>query len=299
MRICYVIMPFDSKFDSTYSTAIRPAIAKVSKLQGEAWECVRSDDIRVPGSITKEIITSLYTADLVIADLTGNNPNVLYELGVAHSAGRIVVMITQDITNLPFDINTYRVHSYEHTSDGLQSLGEYLSTTVVDALAGRVRMTNPVQDNAPLHHAEIILNLDVVRHLEKQVQHEVWLIEPSLDTDLKLFSAIIKDNLLNREIAYRYLIPKTQTSFKQYQRFISELGYDPGSHETLEVRTVEPYIIESEVVIYDPYTDREEVMVMSPRERDFIFWYRVGKTRGENIRDRFEILWDTASEPVA
>lgn len=297
-RTCYVIMPFDERYYSTYAEAIRPAVTRVSELRGERWRCVRADDVRVPGSITKEIITSLHTADVVIADLTANNPNVLYELGVAHSGGRTTIMITQDFEALPFDVNTYRVHPYDPSKQGLQNLREYLSDTIADVLTGRMKMTNPVRDHAPLQQAEMILNLKDVTEIESRAQQEVWLIEPSLDTDLKMFGSIIKNNILERGIRYRYLVPRTAGTLRQYRRFVAELEYDADAHDTLEVRTVEPYFIESEVVVYDPYTGREEVMIMSPRELEYVFWYRVGKTRGEEIRDRFEILWETVSKAI-
>ncbi len=297
-RVCYVIMPFDERYASTYSDAIRPAIEQVGRERDERWECRRSDDIRAPGSITKEIVASLHTADLVIADLTGHNPNVFYELGVVHSAGRLTIIITQEMSKLPFDIRTYRVYEYTAAEDGLRRLSEHLAATILDALAHGDHVTNPVLDFAPIRHSDIILRLDDVKQLETQVANEVWLIEPSLDTDLKMFNEIIKHNLLERKIRYRYLVPRTRGIFRQWERFVRDLGYDSESHHTLAVRTVEPHVIESEVVIYDPYAQQEDVLIMSPREQEFVFWYRVGKTRGESIRDRYEVLWESESRPV-
>jgi hypothetical protein len=208
-------------------------------------------------------------------------------------------MITQQITELPFDINTYRVHSYTPTGDGLHSLSDYLAFTILDALASNRRSTNPVWDFAPIRHADIILNLAHVLKLESIVTAEVWIIEPSLDTDLKIFGEIIKNNLSNRAIRYRYLLPQGRDVARQWERFVHELGYRDENGRSLAVRTVEPHVIESEVVIYDPYTGHEDVLIMSPREQEFVFWYRVGTTRGESIRDRFETLWEGASKPLA
>jgi len=297
-RLCYVIMPFNERYSATYTEAIRPAIQRVSRARNEQWECLRSDDIHVPGSITKEIVRSLHSADLVIADLTGHNPNVFYELGVVHSAGRTTVMIAQKIDELPFDINTYRVHPYEASADGLRMLSEYLSSTILDALAPSRRSTNPVLDFAPIRHADVILRLEDVMRIESAVNSEVWLIEPSLDTDLKMFGSVIRSNLTERSIRYRYLLPHSRSIARQWDRFVRELGYQPDNRQSLKVRTVEAHLIESEVVIYDPYTDHEDVLIMSPREQEFVFWYRVGTTRGETIRDRYEVLWESASNPL-
>jgi len=298
VRVCYVIMPFHERYAPAYTLGIRPAIDNIALQRGEKWECRRSDDIKVPGSITKEIVTSLHTADLVIADLTGNNPNVFYELGIAHSAGRPTVIITQHTEALPFDVNTCRIHAYEASAEGLPKLADSLSVTILDALANAEQMTNPVMDFAPVRYTQIILGLDSVKQIESSVANEVWVIEPTFDTDLKLFGEIIKRNIMERAVKYRYLVPRTSGITRQWVRFIRELGYDPAYQQTLEARTVDEHLIESEVVIYDPYASQEAVLIMSGRERDFVFWYRVGKTRGESIRERYEYLWDGVSEAL-
>jgi hypothetical protein len=296
-QICYVIMPFDKRFDPVYKEAIRPAIWEtLSEKCGESWDCRRGDDIRVPGSITREIVISLHTADLIVADLSENNPNVFYELGVAHSSARPTIMITRDINDLPFDIRQYRVHHYMETTDGLQNLRDWLSKAAFDVLSNKEQKTNPVLDFAPISRSEIILSLDDIKNIEKCVRNEVWIIEPTLDTDLKVFNGIIKTNLLERNVRYRYLLPLQTGARRQWQRFVQALGCD--KHDALEARTVEPYLVESEVTIYDPYTDQEDVLIMSPREHEFLFWYRVGRTRGESIRDRFDALWENIAKPI-
>lgn len=297
-RICYVIMSFHDRYTATYADAIKPAIKAISERRSEDWRCVRSDDIRVPGSITKEIVTSLHTADLVIADLTGHNPNVFYELGVAHSAARPTLMITQTIQELPFDINTYRVHSYSASRDGIVALREYLTAAILDLFVDEKRLTNPVLDFAPVRRAHLILALEDIEVMESAVAHEVWLIEPSLDTDLKILMNTVKHNLRDRSIKYRYLLPRSPNIATQWERFIQKLGYGHEPHPELQARTVEPHVIESEVVIYDPYYEKEDVLIMSPREQDPVFWYRVGRTRGESIRDRYDALWKNDSLPL-
>ena len=69
----------------------------------------RSDLDPTPGQITVQIIEALTTATVVIADLTGRNPNVYYELGVAHSFGIPVVSLISAASDLPFDMSSERV----------------------------------------------------------------------------------------------------------------------------------------------------------------------------------------------
>lgn len=81
----FVLMPFKSEFDDVYMV-IKDACADESL--SHQIRCLRSDEIAKPGRITDQIIDSIRNADAIIADLTGNNPNVMYELGYAHALSR-------------------------------------------------------------------------------------------------------------------------------------------------------------------------------------------------------------------
>ena len=68
------------------------------------------------GSIINGIVENLNSSDLVIADLTGNNPNVMYELGVRHSLKRGTIMLTQDFNSFPSDLRDYLAIEYKYPS---------------------------------------------------------------------------------------------------------------------------------------------------------------------------------------
>jgi len=75
---CFVIMPFASEFDEIYG--------KIGEAMERArFTCSRADDIRRGGYIPEDVFRRMAEAEIIIADLTGNNPNVLYELGIAHT----------------------------------------------------------------------------------------------------------------------------------------------------------------------------------------------------------------------
>ena len=82
--------------------------------------------------IVDDIISAIENATIIIADITGNNPNVFYELGIAHTLKKKqTIIITQDdYSNLPFDISTVRIIQYSNTIDGRTKYEEKLKSTL-------------------------------------------------------------------------------------------------------------------------------------------------------------------------
>lgn len=78
----------------------------------------------VTGSITKQVMEEIYKSDLIIANLTNRNPNVMYELAFRHCLGKPVIQIAEDGTDLPFDIGTERTIPYVNDSKGVLELIE-------------------------------------------------------------------------------------------------------------------------------------------------------------------------------
>ena len=72
------------------------------------YELVRADSIAAPGNITSQVVRHVMESPIVIADLSGSNPNVMYELALRHSVGKPVIQITTDITSVPFDVAAMR-----------------------------------------------------------------------------------------------------------------------------------------------------------------------------------------------
>jgi tetratricopeptide (TPR) repeat protein len=113
----FVAMPFGTKekinFNKVYEDYIKPA------LEAEGFEVFRADEERRAGEIRTDMFQELLLADLVVVDLSIDNPNVWYELGVRHalrSRGVIQIKSTRDY--MPFDVYTDRTLSY-HIKDGV------------------------------------------------------------------------------------------------------------------------------------------------------------------------------------
>lgn len=103
---CFVIMPFSPTFQTEYERIIRPAV------EAAGLACVRADEIYSRPQITADIWQSLRAARVVVAELTGKNTNVFYEVGLAHALGKPVVIITRSEDDVPFDLKALRYLFY-------------------------------------------------------------------------------------------------------------------------------------------------------------------------------------------
>jgi hypothetical protein len=107
---CLVIMPFRAEFDAVF-TCVREAAEKAST--DPAVDCYWLKDFHGAGRITDDIMVGLGKAAFCVADLTGNNPNVMWETGYAMALGRPVILIGQSIGSIPFDLNNHRLLEYD------------------------------------------------------------------------------------------------------------------------------------------------------------------------------------------
>ena len=105
---CFVIMPFKKEFNNQWEFALSPAIedAGLTPYRGDE-ESLGSN------MIMRDVTQCVYKSKIIIADLTGRNPNVMYELGLAHSAKKPVIMITQTKEDVPFDVQHLRYLKYD------------------------------------------------------------------------------------------------------------------------------------------------------------------------------------------
>jgi hypothetical protein len=119
-KTCFVLMPFASAFDAVYKCGIQPAMSS------RPWVCTRADEIHQTHEIIDQIWENILRADLVIADLTGRNPNVFYELGYAHAQNKNTILLTQSIDDVPFDLRHRRLVQYSGTSTDYEGLKQAL-----------------------------------------------------------------------------------------------------------------------------------------------------------------------------
>ena len=104
-----VVMPFDPNFDVVYG-AIKSTVQ--STFPSNVATCLRIDEDYKPGRITEKIKDHLRSADLCIADITGINANVMWEMGFAEALQKPLIVLSQTTTNLPFNIQDIKVIGY-------------------------------------------------------------------------------------------------------------------------------------------------------------------------------------------
>lgn len=122
------MMPFDARFTEVYH-AIQRAGSKVG------MKVNRADDIWVHHQIIQDIVSLIDHSRVVVVDCTDRNPNVFYEAGIAHTLGREVIMITQHIDNVPFDLRHLRAITYLNNNEGLEALEKAVTDRVQTLLA--------------------------------------------------------------------------------------------------------------------------------------------------------------------
>lgn len=135
----FVIMPFDTEFFESYEA--------LKKEFHENCEFSHAGEEGNQQNILQDIIAPIYNSDIILADLTSENSNVLYELGVAHALNKKTIVITKDeLSDLPFDLKQYRARNYNMNYDSFSDLIEYLKINFDGAINNTIAFSNPVKD---------------------------------------------------------------------------------------------------------------------------------------------------------
>ena len=130
-QLVFVLMPFDDELTTIYETIIKPTVESMGLVSR------RADDNKTNKAIIQDIWKGICEARLIIADLTNLNPNVMYELGIAHTVGKETIMIYQknkEEIKFPFDIAHIRRIEYENTATGGKKLEEEIKETIKSIL---------------------------------------------------------------------------------------------------------------------------------------------------------------------
>jgi hypothetical protein len=118
----FVLMPFSNELQPIYEDHIRVVSGELN------LTVARADDFFSSRSIMSDIWSAIYNSRIIIADCTGRNTNVFYEIGIAHTLGRPTILISQNIEDVPFDLRHIRCIVYQYTPRGMREFIKPLCT---------------------------------------------------------------------------------------------------------------------------------------------------------------------------
>ena len=127
-KLISVMMPFGPSYRGTYEAIKR--VADHMEL-----ECLRADDIWDNSTFIQDIFDLIFCSRIVVVDFSERNPNVMYETGIAHTLGKIVIPITQSINDIPSDLGHHRALKYLPNDQGYRNLSNQLYkkiNTIID-----------------------------------------------------------------------------------------------------------------------------------------------------------------------
>ncbi len=143
--IAFVIMSFAPEHQGIYDAVIKPTLE-----EDLGWRCWRVDEQPGAGSIVRQIVVGIANAALVVADLTALRPNVLYELGVAHTLGTpVLTLFRKGGDSMPFELRAYHYIEYEDSAAGARRLSQAIITAIRALPQWGTQPSNPVQDFLP------------------------------------------------------------------------------------------------------------------------------------------------------
>lgn len=124
----FVLMPFNNDFDDIYELGIKEAAKEVGAYAERVDEQIFNE------GILERIFNQISKADVIVADMTGRNPNVFYEVGYAHALGKIVLLLTQKADDIPFDLKHKQHIVYGNNGSKIQSLRSELNPKLIWAI---------------------------------------------------------------------------------------------------------------------------------------------------------------------
>lgn len=122
----FVLTPFHSRYEETYDL-----ISKTCNKVG--LNCSRGDEEFIRGGVLSHIIKEIADASIVISNIDGRNPNVFYEMGIAHALDKDVIILSSSIKSVPFDLSSQRLIIWTD----MQDLSDQLNSTLTKVLIER------------------------------------------------------------------------------------------------------------------------------------------------------------------
>jgi hypothetical protein len=125
----FVLMPFSEEMRPIFVDHIKKIAGRMN------LSCGRADDFFSTQAVINEVWSAISHSKVVIADCTGRNPNVFYEIGIAHAIGKPTIIITQNVEDVPFDLRHLRFIIYKYTPRGMENFEDTLKNTISSVMS--------------------------------------------------------------------------------------------------------------------------------------------------------------------
>ena len=188
---CFVITPIGPvgssirrKVDGLIDEVIIPV------MEAEQYDVEVSHRINDSGTMTSAIIERVYNSDLVLANRTGNNPNVMYEVALRHASAKPIIHITENVSELPFDINDQRTIEYTDDMSGALDLKDKLrimvrnidytilaSNPVTDALTKKNLVNIPQEKSVEITDMLMDMKNDIINSLKREITNREAIVK--------------------------------------------------------------------------------------------------------------------------
>lgn len=119
LKSVFVLTPFNKDYDKDYQW-VKIAFSK------HKYTCTRGDDIKAQSNLLPNIIREMLSSQFIVANISGRNPNVFYELGIAHALGKDVILVARSEQDITFDLSSTQVVIYKNQEELDSSINEWL-----------------------------------------------------------------------------------------------------------------------------------------------------------------------------
>lgn len=267
---CFTIMPFSEDFSDVYAT-IRRAVNSIDDLEIEVF---RLGDNLAPGRISQELIQSLDDSKICIADLTGSNPNVMWEIGYAMALGKPVIFLSQNLAERPFDLVDMRTINYsrERLSETLENqLATVVRATVGAFVLSRETATTPLPKASVM---SIAVTGSMHAKAAKCLRRLDTLLEPYLDRDITWYCGSYGET---DELVCKFLLERGEK--------VVVVGYDAYDISEKMLK----YVVSHGLPFVDASREQLPPGFSGPTDRDRLFYMRA---------DVIILLWNGRSSGI-
>ena len=159
IKSCFVVGPIGREGDAVRKKSdflLKGIVKPVLEHDPFNYKVTRADEMSKPGMISIQVIDAVINADLVVADLTGHNPNAFYELALRHVTKKPVIHMISVDTEIPFDVQDYRAIFFDTTDiDNFDVSRRELASQTTTTQSADYASTNPIITAINLHNLKL------------------------------------------------------------------------------------------------------------------------------------------------